>query len=190
MQNRIMEYVQERLVMEVKNNITLKRHFDDIMADILLEGNNIDTENELIDFFTNNDELVKFKYVDEIALSLGRYVIREAINKDFMDELIKTESEDAIETILESLKDEYEEIFEYTVEELEDMVTITQGQDANLKQKIVALSTDELRVVFYVWLSRMTVEDGEEYNNKVFVSIFVNGSEHDVVTYQANSLGC
>ena len=70
------------------------------------------------------------------------------------------------------------------------MVTITQGQDANLKQKIVALNTDELRVVFYVWLSRMTVEDGEEYNNKVFVSIFVNGSEHDVVTYQANSLGC
>ena len=117
MQNRIMEYVQERLVMEVKNNITLKRHFDDIMADILLEGNNMDTENELIDFFTNNDELVKFKYVDEIALSLGRYVIREAINKDFMDELIKTESEDAIEGILDNLGSEYNEIFNYTLEE-------------------------------------------------------------------------
>ena len=190
MQNRIMEYVQERLVMEVRNNFTLKNQFDSHMANILLEGNNLDTENELIDFFTNNGGYISNDYMDEVIMSLGRYVIREAIDKDFMDELIRTESEDAIETILESLKDEYEEIFEYTLEELEEMVTITQGQDANLKQKIVALSTDELRVVFYVWLSRMTVEDGEEYNNKVFVSIFVNGSERDVVTYQANSLGC
>lgn len=185
-----MEYVQERLVMEVKNNFSLKNQFDSHMANILLEGNNMDTEKDLIDFFTNNDGYSSNDYLDEVIMSLGRYVIQESINKDFMDELIRTESDDAIDNIVEALKDEYDEIFEYTVEELEEMVTITQGQDSNLKQKIVALNTRDLRVVFYVWLSRMTVEDGEEYNNKVYVSIFVNGSEHDVVTYQAHSLGC
>ena len=190
MQNRIMEYVQERLVMEVRNNFTLKTQFDSHMANILLEGNNLDTENELIDFFTNNDEYISNDYMDEVIMSLGRYVIREAINKDFMDELIRTESDGAIEGILDNLGSEYNEIFNYTLEELEAMPTIHQGQDANLKQKIVALNTDELRVVFYVWLSRMTVEDGEEYNNKVFVRNFVNGSEFRVVQYQAKSLGC
>jgi hypothetical protein len=48
----------------------------------------------------------------------------------------------------------------YKLAELEAMPTITAGQFDDLK-----FETENRRV----WLSRMTVEDGEPYNNKVSV---------------------
>ena len=48
----------------------------------------------------------------------------------------------------------------YTLRELEQLETISQGQTDNLKIK-----TEDTKV----WLSRMTVEDGMPYNNMVTI---------------------
>lgn len=56
----------------------------------------------------------------------------------------------------------------YTLKQLEEIPTITQGQTDDLK-----LEELETRV----WLSRMTIEDGQPYNNQVTVEQvkYING---------------
>ena len=50
----------------------------------------------------------------------------------------------------------------YSLAELEEMETISQSHEDNLK-----VETENVRV----WLSRMTIEDGMPYNNQVTVEI-------------------
>lgn len=54
----------------------------------------------------------------------------------------------------------------YTLAELEALPTLSQGHTDDLK-----IETENTRV----WLSRMTVEDGEPYNNKVTVEKLKGG---------------
>jgi hypothetical protein len=54
----------------------------------------------------------------------------------------------------------------YTLKELEALPTLSQGQTDDLK---VESPTQR------VWLSRMTIEDGEPYNNKVTVEKLKGG---------------
>lgn len=54
----------------------------------------------------------------------------------------------------------------YTAEQLEEMKTLHEGRYDNLK-----IDTGPMRV----WLSRMTIEDGMPYNNKVTIEVFENG---------------
>lgn len=63
----------------------------------------------------------------------------------------------------------------YTLEQIEEMPTIHQGQYANLK---IDTSTER------VWLSRLTVEDGQPYNNQVTVEHLADGSWVTVAEYE------
>ncbi len=60
----------------------------------------------------------------------------------------------------------------YTLNELEKLDTITQGQADDLK-----IETEDTRV----WLSRMTIEDGMPYNNQVAVEKYIEGGYWEVV---------
>ena len=55
---------------------------------------------------------------------------------------------------------------EFTLNELESMETISSGHFDDLK-----FETKYIRV----WLSRMTIEDGMEYNNQVTIETLKNG---------------
>ena len=57
-------------------------------------------------------------------------------------------------------------MYGYTTEYLETLPTIEQGQDANLKVK------EDGRKV---WLSRLTREDGAEYDHEVTVEVLQDG---------------
>ena len=65
---------------------------------------------------------------------------------------------------------------EYALEDLERRATIYQGHFADLK-----LDGETERV----WLSRMTIEDGEPYNNKVTVERLENGRWVEAREYEA-----
>lgn len=183
MENTFLGYVQDRILIDVKSDRYLSKLLDEQVKNIILNGNNMDSESELIDFF--NNEYAKSKLLNDMIMSIGKAAITHAIDKEFMDDLVKVHFDNVIEDILEGLKEEYNHIFEYSLEELEEMETIAEGQFSDLKEEITLVISDELKVIFKVRLSRMTVEDGEEYNNKVFVIIYVNGNEHEVVEYQA-----
>ena len=183
MENTFMDYVRDRILIDVKSDRYLSELLNEQVKNIILNGNTMDTEEELIDFF--NNEYLDSKLLDDMIMSIGKAAITHAIGKGFMDSLLDVHFDEVIEDILADIKEEYNHIFEYSLEELQDMETIKQGQDSNLKEEIMLDVSEELKVIFRVWLSRMTVEDGEEYNNKVFVSIFVNGGEYEVIEYQA-----
>jgi hypothetical protein len=73
---------------------------------------------------------------------------------------------------------------EHTVEELESMPTITQGQADDLKIE------REMRSPNYagperVWLSRCTVGDGEPWDNKVTIEHYIDGSWIEVEWWEA-----
>ena len=67
-------------------------------------------------------------------------------------------------------------IVAYTLDELEDMETLCVGQADNLK-------FDNGR--FRVWLSRMTIEDGMDYNNQVTVEKCKDGCWSTIGEYEA-----
>lgn len=60
----------------------------------------------------------------------------------------------------------------YTLKELQQLETITQGHTDNLKIK-----TENTKV----WLSRMTVEDGMPYNNMVTIEKLTNDGRWETV---------
>lgn len=64
----------------------------------------------------------------------------------------------------------------FTLTELEKLPTLHQGHFDNLKIK-----DGNVRV----WLSRMTVADGMEYNNQVTVENLINGNWVTVAKYEA-----
>lgn len=64
----------------------------------------------------------------------------------------------------------------FTIEELKGMKTISEGWVGDLKYE-----DDDHRV----WLSRLTIEDGAEYNNQVIVEIYEGGEWVIVDKYQA-----
>ena len=65
----------------------------------------------------------------------------------------------------------------YTLKELQQLETITQGHTDNLKIK-----TEDTKV----WLSRMTVEDGMPYNNMVTIEkLTIDGRWETVEEYPA-----
>lgn len=64
----------------------------------------------------------------------------------------------------------------YNLQELECLPTLSTGQADDLK-----IDEGNTRV----WLSRMTVEDGMEYNNQVSIEKLQNGRWNVVETYQA-----
>ena len=64
----------------------------------------------------------------------------------------------------------------YTLTELQAMPTIRQAWTGNLK-----VQTKFKRI----WLSRMTIEDGADYNNQVTVERCRDGSWYPAITYQA-----
>jgi NAD(P)H-flavin reductase len=67
-------------------------------------------------------------------------------------------------------------IFKYSLQELENRPTLRVGQYANLK-----VDNSKRRV----WLSRMSVEDGEPFNNKVTVERLIEGRWIEVESYEA-----
>lgn len=64
----------------------------------------------------------------------------------------------------------------YTLAELHAMPTIRQEWTCNLK-----VETKFKRI----WLSRMTIEDGADYNNQVTVERCRNGCWYPAIIYQA-----
>ena len=64
----------------------------------------------------------------------------------------------------------------FSLKELNKMPTIDSGQADDLKYE-----TKDLRV----WLSRMTIADGMEYNNQVSIDAIVNGKWHTLALYEA-----
>jgi hypothetical protein len=64
----------------------------------------------------------------------------------------------------------------YSLSEIERIPTIHQGQYDNLK-----VDTGRVRV----WLSRLTVEDGQPYNNQVTVERLTDGRWETVEEYEA-----
>lgn len=69
-----------------------------------------------------------------------------------------------------------EKRMKYTLSELQNMPTISQGYFDNLK-----IETSTIKV----WLSRMTTADGAEYNNGVTIEKLVKGVWETVDEYQA-----
>jgi hypothetical protein len=70
--------------------------------------------------------------------------------------------------------------YELSLEELEALPTLSEGQADNLK-----IESDTERV----WLSRCTVEDGEPWDNKVTVERLIAGSWVEVEWWEAVSDG-
>ena len=64
----------------------------------------------------------------------------------------------------------------YTLNELEAMPTLSQGQTDDLK-----VEKENVRV----WLSRMTIADGMPYNNEVTVDIYDHNEWATVTKYEA-----
>jgi hypothetical protein len=64
----------------------------------------------------------------------------------------------------------------YTLDELHALPTIRTASTGNLK-----VQTKFKRI----WLSRMTIEDGADYNNQVTVERCRDGSWYPAITYQA-----
>jgi hypothetical protein len=64
----------------------------------------------------------------------------------------------------------------YTLAELQAMPTITVGHTDDLKVK-----TDRRKV----WLSRLTIEDGQPYNNMVTVEVRSNKGWFPTMCYEA-----
>lgn len=64
----------------------------------------------------------------------------------------------------------------YTLDEIEDMPTIHQGQFDNLKYQDANTK---------IWLSRLTVEDGQPYNNQVTIERLQNGCWVEAESYEA-----
>ena len=60
----------------------------------------------------------------------------------------------------------------YTLRELEQLETISQGQTDNLKIK-----TEDTKV----WLSRMIVEDGMPYNNMVTIEKLTKDGRWEII---------
>jgi len=60
----------------------------------------------------------------------------------------------------------------YTLRELQQLETISQGQTDNLKIK-----TEDTKV----WLSRMTVEDGMTYNNMVTIEKLTKDGRWEII---------
>ena len=70
--------------------------------------------------------------------------------------------------------------YEVSLDELENLPTLAEGQADNLK-----IESDTERV----WLSRCTVEDGEPWNNKVTVERLIGGSWIEVEHWEAKHEG-
>lgn len=66
----------------------------------------------------------------------------------------------------------------FSLKQLNAMPTLSQGQADDLKY-------DD--GVTRVWLSRITVSDGAEYNNQVTVERYIKNSWQPIETYQANA---
>lgn len=64
----------------------------------------------------------------------------------------------------------------YSLDELEDLPTLSEGQADDLK-----IDTGDVRI----WLSRMTAEDGEPCDNKVTIEERRRGSWIEVGWYEA-----
>ena len=64
----------------------------------------------------------------------------------------------------------------YTLAELQGLPTIRQAKTGDLK-----VQTKFKRI----WLSRMTIEDGADYNNQVTIERCRDGSWWPAITYQA-----
>jgi hypothetical protein len=73
----------------------------------------------------------------------------------------------------------------YTLEQIQGMPTIHQGQYANLKVETGKERGHHLDGDEKVWLSRFTVEDGAPYDNQVTVERLVNGCWVTVDEYEA-----
>jgi len=64
----------------------------------------------------------------------------------------------------------------YSLDELEALPTLTQGQADDLKVDLG---------IIRIWLSRCTIEDGEPCNNKVTIEEYRAGSWVEVGWYEA-----
>lgn len=64
----------------------------------------------------------------------------------------------------------------FTLKEVKSLSTIQQGQYADLKYASLYVR---------IWLSRLTVEDGEPYNNKITIEYFIDGKWIERDTYEA-----
>ena len=64
----------------------------------------------------------------------------------------------------------------YTLKQLEELKTISQGQADDLK-----IEDGNTRV----WLSRMTIEDGMPYNNMISIEKLQNGCWSTIEEYEA-----
>lgn len=65
---------------------------------------------------------------------------------------------------------------DYTLDELEEMPTLAEGQTADLK-----VETEDERV----WLERTGISDGEWCNDKVTVEFLLNGVWKTILEYEA-----
>lgn len=118
--------------------------------------------------YTNNAKAV-------LRLTLQRKDVQEMIMEKAKEEVEMLYNVHVDKTKLDKSNIIFDE-YEYSLKELEDMKTIGVGQYDDLK-----IQTSKMRV----WLSRMTVADGEKYNNKVTVERKKDGYWEKVREYQA-----
>lgn len=74
------------------------------------------------------------------------------------------------------LRERADEIATLSLKELEALTTLKQGHTDDLK-----IESDLCRI----WLSRLTVEDGQPYDNQVTIELLVAGKWVTCKTYQA-----
>lgn len=93
-------------------------------------------------------------------------------HEELLEELKKVEYQTEGSSVMLDIIDKKR----YTLEELENIPTLSESQDADLKIEYTNTR---------IWLSRMTVSDGAEYDNKVEIEKQIDGSWVVVESYQA-----
>lgn len=86
-----------------------------------------------------------------------------------------------IEIILKKVRNN---LIKLTLNDVSKMEPICKGQfDNQLKEE--TYDENNHLIILKTWVSRMTVEDGEEYDNKITVEVFIDGNLEENITYQA-----
>lgn len=172
----IVEVVESTIWNTVTNDRRLKDDVFVAVKSIFEEGNNMDTERNLVSVLNNEESGV----VREIQRSIGDYLIRHIVDKNYMDEMVEIFKDKIIEEIVEDVKEDLEVL---CLQDVEDMEIIAQCQYDNLIKE-EDLSYGEVIIKTKTYISRMTIEDGAECDNQVSVEIWVNGNLEDTVKYE------
>lgn len=174
----VVEVVESKIWNTVMNDAMLKSQYFQMFKRIFTEGNNLQTESELIDLLSETEN----KSLEQLKNDVGNYMIRHIIDKNYMNDTLQVFEEEIIKEIVDEIK---ENIIELDKEEVLEMEVISQSQFDNLIDEGEYDFGENCIVKTKTWHSRMTVADGMSYDDEITVEIWVNGNLEDTVKYQA-----